>query len=300
MQMSEIIDGGFSFTVRGYHFIADGDSGSYKDILLISFSGQALRTDDGYSFTLDKNEFGATGISLVSECGGTLQLTGDSLMLCYENAEFVVTSANADNELIIDDAGTKITYSGCDRPYELFLPTEFSLVPADEAGYVWYDMPLFPDEILLPIPRISTADDFSSLFGRSEISFDALNKMLFSLETPYCNIYGVCAENGTNYYVSGLTSTENRTAPSIRGIKIGDSFYAAAGKFPGVENIPPSGEETQNSISLYGQESQGGIFGAVHYLNGCISDLTYALGGEAIRFAFDNSGSLESISWFEI
>ena len=263
------------------------------DILTTVFDLLAHSDEGKYEFCLSQEEDALR--SYFSLLSGTAELNGGKIQLSYSDAALELTENVQLNRL---ETGTFLTSPDVDRAK--YLPMEFVRLSEDEASKAMYEMPLFRDEISLPVPLDCSPDDIKRIFGEVEIYYDPLSNY-FSLETSSGSIHGRYKISGTeitNYYVHGVISTANDFAVTVRGIEIGQSLYEVTALFPGRENVPDNLDEALGIILLYGQDYPGMVFGTAYYEEGRIYQLVYALGGGAIKLGIDGNGNLESVRWF--
>ncbi len=290
-----------------------------KTGVLSAFSLELLLRSDGekYDFCLSQ-EYDALS-SYFSRFSGTAEEDGEKLQMSYSDIAIDLEPEER-LEIFIREKGTYYIspyedpsqyLPGDGTQYSLenrmrYLPLEFVRLSEEEANKAMYDMPLFRDEISLPIARTSTANGIRRVFGDVEISFGEINLSYYYVDMPSFHMYGHywIDDTGTgNYTLDGAISSGDDFPVTARGIKIGQSLYEVAARFPGSENILDNSDDYEKEyiiILLFGREEQGGIFGTAYYREGYLTQLIYSFDGEAVKLHFDSDGKLERFHWFEL
>lgn len=133
-----------------------------EEISTTVFDLLAHSDEEKYKFCLSQEEDAlCSGFSLLS---GAAETNRGKMQLSYSDAALELTENVQLNSL---ETGTFLIYPDVDRTK--YLPTEFVRLSEDKASKAMYEMPLFPDEISLPVPRNCTADDIKRIFGLETI-----------------------------------------------------------------------------------------------------------------------------------
>lgn len=198
-------------------------------------------------------------------------------------------SANAIS-LAVD--GDTLSFSDSELTVDLIRLTD------SEAPLAWARMPLFEDELKIPVPREGSFAELLELYGEA-VETDEYNSR-FELEADGFGMLGLVYEaaDGEEIYTvfSYWSRANGERHISARGIEIGDSAAEAAARFPNPgrlsDRCAPGGPG-----QLYGTSKMAGFFGSIYYTAADVPEtMVYAAGEPFIKLYFDESGCLNEIS----
>ena len=293
--MSPIENGTFYFSMytSQYATLNAGAPNAYAPVLLFTSSHNSTAVSSGDGFSLSEPvEYSVQAF-----------FDASNLTLTYSNR--ALKGDSSIRYLFAEPDKPQILYDPPDAPHlghTLCLPVRFTRCKEAEAEILWQNMPLFVDEIRMPVPRVTTLGDIRNAFGeperveqdiegafyRSTYVYDhAELELLIPVDTsfPLCRILSFRTDDAA-------------LAPCVRGVTVGSSaddvlsrFPNAAGKFSVIC------EAGLHKVALYGEPEQWNPSGAVVFSSSRPAYIVYLESNYCIRFYLDEHGLVDHI-WF--
>ncbi len=266
---------------------------AYAPVLLYTSAlhSKAVLSGDGFAFDVSDSY----AIRAFFDASG--------LTLAYSNRSL---KGNSSTRYLFGDPGMpQLRYDSPDAPHlghTLYLPVRFTRCTKAEAGILWKDMPMFADEILLPVPRITTLEKIRSTFGEPERVEHVMEGDFYcsTYVFPHAELELLIPVNASSPLCRVLSFQTDDTAYTlcVRGVTIGSHaddvlsrFPNAAGDFSELSKAPAQ------KIALYGEPEQWNPSGAVAFSNSLPSYIVYTESSYSIRFYLDEHGLVDRI-WF--
>ena len=192
----------------------------------------------------------------------------------------------------------------CDWNPEFVYPNRFARVSEPEASTIWYDMPLFPDDIILPLPLSTDHETIVSLLGEPverRVERDS-QRAFVQYQYDHTEIRGELGppDSEEGYcFIGSYTSSDPNRVPQVRGIKIGDSAVSVIARFPNEARFPyiwnALRKNAYKEIYLYGLVGTSHYEGYIQFQKGRPIRIVYSC-GLIIGFDLDADGNVAAIS----
>lgn len=197
------------------------------------------------------------------------------------------------NAISLTVDGDTLSFSDSELTVDLIRLTD------SEAPLAWARMPLFAEELKMPVPHEGSFAELLELYGEAvEMGeYDAS----FMLETDAFSMFGPvyeAADGEKMYSVFSYWSRANGEHHiSARGIEIGDSAVEVAARFPNPGRLPDC-SDSGGFGQLYGTAQMAGCFGSINCTAAGVPEMMVYTAGALpfIKLYFDESGCLNEIS----
>ncbi len=221
-----------------------------------------------------------------------------------EDSRFSVENTTDDFYTGTLDINDDTIFLACDWDTERPCPTRFTRLSEPTASTIWYDMPLFIEDIRLPVPLATDHETIVSVLGEPVSRLVDRDSQRAFVQYQYDNIeirgelHPPDSEEG--YCVIGsYTSSDPNRIPQVRGIQVGDSADSVLARFPNDTGFSSlwdiaSARSTQE-IYLYGQLGTPHYEGRIRFQDGRPASIIYSC-GPIIAFDLDADGRVSAIS----